>query len=139
MTDNEIIKALELCSVVPQQCSQCPYYGRKDCVADSAKDAIDLIRRQQETINELPKGSKDCKDCAGCTQWLCECANVRAEVCDRVVEQLEEMEKVHQKSLDKYYDNSSGYPCVYDIGDIKENIIATIKKVITIVKGVQNE
>lgn len=53
MTDNEIIKALELCSVVPQQCSQCPYYGRKDCVADSAKDAIDFMKRQQERFDRI--------------------------------------------------------------------------------------
>ena len=55
MTDNKIIKALELCSVVPQQCSQCPYYGRKDCVADSAKDAIDLIQRQQGRFEQIEK------------------------------------------------------------------------------------
>ena len=53
MTDNKIIKALELCSVVPQQCSQCPYYGRKDCVADSAKDAIDFMKRQQERFDRI--------------------------------------------------------------------------------------
>ena len=50
MTDNEIIKALNLCSTLPQGCGECPYFGREDCVADSAKDAIDLIQRQQEEI-----------------------------------------------------------------------------------------
>lgn len=53
MTDTEIIKALELCSVIPLQCTECPYYERENCIAESVKDAVDLIQRQQTKIDEL--------------------------------------------------------------------------------------
>ena len=114
MTDNEIINALECCT----------------------KDAIDLIQRQQEHIEDLEalttlrnkrkyynkfvtevyqkeKGElhypdfdeiykryfeqqeeikrlqNRCEDCAGCTQWKCDCACVRQEFADKIIERLE--------------------------------------------------
>ena len=59
MTDNEIIKALKVCSTyaVPQ-CESCPYYKQDDCVEKSASDAVDLIKRQQEHIEDLEAMTK---------------------------------------------------------------------------------
>ena len=59
MTDAEIIKALECCSTNNQKCYDCPLHT--DCMMgvpskNISRAALDLIQRQQKTINELPKG-----------------------------------------------------------------------------------
>ena len=76
---------------------------------EAMKVAIEALEKQNS-----------CKECAGGTQWLCECANVRAEVCDRIVEQLEEM---HESLCpdDDWFTAEKVYECI------------------AIVKGVQNE
>lgn len=53
MTDNEIMKALELCSkITVQNCKLCPYNrGRGfDCNERLNKEALDLINRQKAEI-----------------------------------------------------------------------------------------
>lgn len=54
MTDNEIIKALEHCGI-ETSCEGCPYFDEfhmadSTCLDDIAKDAFDLIKRQQAEI-----------------------------------------------------------------------------------------
>ena len=59
MTDNEIIKALECCSVHPMNCKKCPYQGNECCTNAHRKDALDLINRQKSQIlKEQNKNSK---------------------------------------------------------------------------------
>lgn len=57
MTDNEIIKALELCFAekgTKQTCGKCPYHKFGElCKVKRDKDALDLINRQQEEIERL--------------------------------------------------------------------------------------
>ena len=58
MTDNEIIKALEICSHrngdLP--CEGCPAYSiAQMCMEDLMSDAFDLINRQQAEIERLKK------------------------------------------------------------------------------------
>ena len=53
MTDNEIIKALECCSVHPMKCKKCPYEGNECCTNAHRKDALDLINRQKAEIERL--------------------------------------------------------------------------------------
>ena len=54
MTDNEIIKALECCSI--NGCKNCKYKGKApDCMTVLQKDTIDLINRQKAEILELQK------------------------------------------------------------------------------------
>jgi hypothetical protein len=50
MNDNEIIKALECCSIRNTNCKECPYFHKKDCVE---KDALDLINRLQKENDDL--------------------------------------------------------------------------------------
>ena len=54
MTDNEIIKALECCSI-KHACSECPYTRNKgcDCINGILKDTFDLINRLQADIERL--------------------------------------------------------------------------------------
>ena len=52
MTDNDIIKALELC--VAGRCSKkCPYAGDDDCQEHNGNDILDLINRQKAEIERL--------------------------------------------------------------------------------------
>ena len=54
MTDNEIIKALELHSAPQDACvNKCPYGKERYCGSKMAKDALDLINRQSEKIEDL--------------------------------------------------------------------------------------
>lgn len=57
MTENEICKALELCSTdeTVHSCKECPYNTRDDssCVREMCKDAVELIKKQQEKIDML--------------------------------------------------------------------------------------
>lgn len=54
MTENEIIKALERCSI-DYNCGDCPYYYKDEgCCPDMLmNDALDLINRQKSEIEEL--------------------------------------------------------------------------------------
>ena len=56
MTDNEIIKAFEICESTSLGCVDCPYYSRKadeKCLPNLMRDVLDLINRQQAEIAEL--------------------------------------------------------------------------------------
>ena len=54
MTDNEIIKALELCRNENGICSDCPYSDDyTNCNTRIAKDVLDLINRQKAEVEKL--------------------------------------------------------------------------------------
>lgn len=111
MTDNEIIKALECCAAV--KCYECPlrlYRFGSRCVTKLAKEALELIQRQQERIERL----KDNLDAV-----LSERATLDV---DRVVEQLEKAAF-----------------SVPDENDDEDLWVIDLYKAIEIVKGVQNE
>lgn len=59
MTDNEIIKALELCinnDILEKNCDICPYRQKcAMCMDDLMKDTLALINRQQAEIERLRK------------------------------------------------------------------------------------
>ena len=65
MTDNEIIKALECCSDIPEKSckdNDCPFIA--ECGADLhilEKSALDLINRQKAEIESLKEALKDLK------------------------------------------------------------------------------
>ena len=52
MTDNEIKKALEICSN-DGGCCDCPYVSNIACIGIISKNALDLINRQQAEIERL--------------------------------------------------------------------------------------
>ena len=55
MTDKEIIKALEFCRQLDDEClcKICPYFDVDYCGKALVKDALDLINRQKAEIEEL--------------------------------------------------------------------------------------
>lgn len=54
MNDNQIMQALEICRT-DTTCCTCPYYSMKaaNCMAELTSDALELIKKQKEEINEL--------------------------------------------------------------------------------------
>lgn len=53
MTDNEIIKANELCAKIPTVCEECPYYSSGNCVNSMTEDTLNLINRKDAEIEGL--------------------------------------------------------------------------------------
>lgn len=54
MNENQIMQALEICRT-DTTCCTCPYYSMKaaNCMAELTNDALSLIQKQREEINEL--------------------------------------------------------------------------------------
>lgn len=44
-----------------------------------------------EEFKALKENEPKCEDCAGCTNWLCDCANIRANAIDEFAEQMKEL------------------------------------------------
>ena len=110
MTDNEIIKALTVCSSAYFMCHDCPYFAHKgDCVNEMKNDAIDLIKRQQEMIEALIAGQETLR-------------KHFVEEKDKIVEQLE--------AESRFYNSAS---------DNDQLIRQGVNIAVEIVKGVQNE
>ena len=61
MTDNEIIKALEVCSYATsnKDCKKCPYYPDEECVKKQFIDILDLINRQKAENERLNKNYEE--------------------------------------------------------------------------------
>ena len=47
-----VIKGLECCGQVAYKCKECPYqhFGSEDCVGELTKDALSVIRKQDDEI-----------------------------------------------------------------------------------------
>lgn len=59
MSDNEIIKALECCSVTKSRCRECQLIHRDgSCTTILAKQALDLINRQKADVETLENNLK---------------------------------------------------------------------------------
>lgn len=149
MTDNEIIEALRFCSD-PDTCSDdCSFYVEgetvHECTTKLSVAALDLIQRQQEEIEVLKKkadvyDSYPMKVLVGHNSevfsktwedYIDFISDVAAEgvkeFADKVVKQLEELEK-EQLKIYKEYLNGEDY-----------RIATILNKALDIVKGVQNE
>lgn len=56
MTNEEIIKVLDCCAkAIHKGCRNCPLFAVNGCVRTMSENALDLIKRQQEEINNLQK------------------------------------------------------------------------------------
>ena len=90
----QIIKALECCSS-KIGCKECPLQPKESlaiCVTQISKYAFEEICRLTEE-NERLKGfaSSKCEECAGCTQWNCDCANIEAQAKADTVRKMKEI------------------------------------------------
>ena len=63
MTDEQIEKALECCSV-PDGCDECPYsQDTQRCSERMPADALALVKRQREEIARVKAEHIRCRDC----------------------------------------------------------------------------
>lgn len=89
MTDNEITKALMICkngSLLPP-CQKCSFSNENKCLGKLHDNALDLINRQRAEIEKL---TNKCDDCAGCTQWECDCSLIKDELVKEFANRLKE-------------------------------------------------
>lgn len=62
MTDEEIIKALELCGHCPEVCKKCPLYDEdENCSEILIRECFGLVNRQRDEIAKLEKQRRE--DC----------------------------------------------------------------------------
>lgn len=61
MSDNEIIKALECCSLIQGECKECPCNSVMDCDCEDMllREAFYLINRQKAEIERLKTNLKE--------------------------------------------------------------------------------
>lgn len=60
----------------------------KGLVDGWSKDQDRFEKVCAEKDAEIERLSHHCDDCAGCTQWKCDCSNIRAEAIDEFAERL---------------------------------------------------
>lgn len=56
-----------------------------------------------EEFKALKENQCKCEDCAGCTNWLCDCANERANAIDEFAERLKQRVSRHYVDCDAYF------------------------------------
>lgn len=96
MTDNEIIKALEICRNENGICSDCPYSDDyTNCNTRIAKDVLDIINRQKAEVERLREETAELIDDRYATQLLChlikkedDTRNVRSDAIKEFAERL---------------------------------------------------
>ena len=79
MTDNEVIKALEVCAYSDACLKECPLFNYKaDCIKRLTASALEIIKRHQSDVAPVVR----CKDCKYFNHKELECR------CDGIVQDL---------------------------------------------------
>lgn len=83
-------------------------------VLKTAIQALEEIQQYRAigTIEEF-KASKEnerkCEDCAGCTNWNCDCANVRVQAIDEFASALANKDNIVKYDIDELMESSGHY------------------------------
>ena len=88
-------------------------------------DWLVLDIKYAETADVVPKSEVDklshkCDECAGCTQWKCDCANIELEVAREI---FEEIEKVLDNSVETEHFKGTWFnlhKCMLRIAELKK-------------------
>ena len=100
MTDNEIIKALECCMKICEDCENCPcinnndYTSVWDCKGALSKSILDLINRQDALIDKLEKVEHYADKTI---------ATLNAEN-ENLIAEIERLQSMNQAKLDTIHD-----------------------------------
>ncbi len=111
MTDNDIIKALEICGkgimFSKHDCKKCPYYTELNCETKCKQNALDLINRQKADIERLKAEIKEktetivfLKDQA--VGWSIDFCNLKKKVDTAKSEAITEFKKLTYEACAKY-------------------------------------
>ena len=103
-TDEEVIKALELCSksLSIKTCQKCPFYLRTNCVSALKLNAIDLINRQKAEIEQWQEEANKWQ--IFFSQEIDNRGKIKAEAYKEFAEKLKE--KNFNFCIDDIYDGS---------------------------------
>ena len=72
MTDNEVIKALEVCAYSDDCLKECPFFNYKaDCTKRLTASALEIIKRHQSNVSPVKHG-----------HWYNRGGRFRCSVCD---------------------------------------------------------
>ncbi len=96
MEREKIEKALELHSEMKPCVDKCPYGGHNYCGCDMAKDALSLIKSQEQKIFELENRLKECENGYEGTLFLDRCKLHDAE--EKVKKLTEENERLREEN-----------------------------------------
>lgn len=78
MTDNEVIKALEVCAYSDDCLKECPFFNYKaDCTKRLTASALEIIKRHQSNVSPVKHGHwVDEYDCGYTTPHCSECGEI---------------------------------------------------------------
>ena len=74
LTNNEIIKALEYEIEIAKAVDDNMAYTVEMSVLTNTLDLINRLQAENERLEDF--ATAKCEDCAGCTSWKCDCANI---------------------------------------------------------------
>lgn len=97
---------------------------------------IDDFIDSQAIIYDI-KHKCGCKDCAGCTQWKCDTANVIQEYKENLVKQLEIVKQKHKVEMQKE-GNETDFYSNYIVSE-EHGYITGLQEAIEIVKGGEDD
>lgn len=93
LTDEQVIQVFENCFVkYTKSCDDCPAFKDGKCTTSCEWITTELPKRILDFINRLKADNERltnrCDDCAGCTQWKCDCSNIKTEAYQEFAERL---------------------------------------------------
>lgn len=91
MTENEALEMIKRMTIHPN-CEMLKAFEFQSIVIKALEDleqyrAIGTV----EEFKALKENQHKCEDCAGCTNWLCDCSNERAKAIDEMVGGIREI------------------------------------------------
>ena len=84
----EIKELFKNCDFTLKHCGNCVLWKDEDCIETIKSKVLTLINELESENERLKK--TNCDDCAGCTQWKCDCANIKAYELEQFAERLKE-------------------------------------------------
>ena len=125
-----------------EMCEREKRYGMEDepnfQFHDAVREYLKELQHYEAVAAEIEERLRNsCKDCAGCTQFVCDCSNIKelaiTEFAEKIVEQLKKM-------YEGFCENEGSVLCCIDYCNEYESCIECLhKRTVAIVKGVQNE
>ena len=116
MTDNEIMKSVRCCA--DNYCKGCSLQGKSNCKNTLFSFAWNTMYNQKAEIERL---TNKCDNCAGCTDWKCDCANERANAIEEFAERLKK--SIKGSIEDAWHGDGSGYYYADDVLNDIDNLI----------------
>ena len=123
MTDEKIVQALEhwMRNAEEGYKSHLASGGKRNALQedyiDTMVEALNLINRQKAEIKRL---KNKCEDCAGCTEWKCDCSNIRTETIEEFWNNRPEQRNPEQQDKEEF--NKGWNACLDSFFEVYEEM-----------------